>query len=515
MRSRFFILLILCLTLGAVTSLAIPPRRWSRSTGYTRAGCALPGGDFVSTGYIEGTTDFGDTAATAAGQRDVFVSRYDEDGTTLWVRSAGMAGGTTTQNIGRGIAPDGAGGCFVAGEYGEAITFDTTTLPYPGQNVFLARYSQTGSLHWVTSYDGVTRVMGAARDGAGGCYVYGDVQYTSLVLARFDSGGTLQWELAGGDDALAHAVCDDGAGNALIAGSYSGGLTLGDSTLAGNGVFLARVDPAGDVLWLRRCADVFTANDLATDASGAIYMTGLFTSSVAFAGTTLVSNAAFGAGALARFDAAGNFEWARKLEPSLSFGEAWWQNLAVTPDDHIVASAHYYPDAIVAGDTVGGSGGLLVEWDAAGSAVGYLNAGAGTPVNGLYQLSPIAASSGGTLYRWVYSDSLVGYRDIPSAVELARPAAAKAVLLPNHPNPFNPATTVSFRLSADADVDLVIFDVAGNRVRTLASGPRAAGIHHLAWDGTDDRRRAVASGVYFARLRAGTDTAVRKLLLIK
>lgn len=78
------------------------------------------------------------------------------------------------------------------------------------------------------------------------------------------------------------------------------------------------------------------------------------------------------------------------------------------------------------------------------------------------------------------------------------PAVVSA--LSNHPNPFNPTTTVSFSLPADGAVDLAVYDLAGRRVRTLVSDVMPAGRHAVAWDGRDDAGRAMASGGYVARL---------------
>jgi hypothetical protein len=83
------------------------------------------------------------------------------------------------------------------------------------------------------------------------------------------------------------------------------------------------------------------------------------------------------------------------------------------------------------------------------------------------------------------------------------------------PNPFNPQTTVSFNVPAPADVDLKIYSASGRYVTTLASGPHAAGIHHVDWNATSDRGGSVSSGVYFMKLKVGGATLTSKLLLLK
>jgi hypothetical protein len=99
----------------------------------------------------------------------------------------------------------------------------------------------------------------------------------------------------------------------------------------------------------------------------------------------------------------------------------------------------------------------------------------------------------------------------------AAPAAPGPVaeLRPAYPNPFNPSTTVQFMLPAAGPAKLVITDLRGRHVRTLASGTLAAGTHRAVWTGQDDRGRAVSSGVYLARLQASGTVQSQRLSLIK
>jgi photosystem II stability/assembly factor-like uncharacterized protein len=71
------------------------------------------------------------------------------------------------------------------------------------------------------------------------------------------------------------------------------------------------------------------------------------------------------------------------------------------------------------------------------------------------------------------------------------------------PNPFSASTTLAFRLSTATDVRLSVYDAAGRRVRLLAAGRWAAGVHRVTWDGTDDRGARVANGIYFASGETG------------
>ena len=87
----------------------------------------------------------------------------------------------------------------------------------------------------------------------------------------------------------------------------------------------------------------------------------------------------------------------------------------------------------------------------------------------------------------------------------------------NYPNPFNSATVIRFALPTAADVELSIFNLAGQQVETLADGLREAGTYTVRWDGRDDSGRELASGVYLYRLRTGDgqQAETRKLLLLR
>jgi len=89
-------------------------------------------------------------------------------------------------------------------------------------------------------------------------------------------------------------------------------------------------------------------------------------------------------------------------------------------------------------------------------------------------------------------------------------APAEFALFQNHPNPFNPSTTIRFDLAADRDVSLVVYNSLGQVVSHLVNGFRQAGRYSVTWDAS-----ACASGVYFCRLEAGSFVQARKLILLK
>ncbi|MCP4547995.1 MAG: hypothetical protein GY835_16140 [bacterium] len=89
-------------------------------------------------------------------------------------------------------------------------------------------------------------------------------------------------------------------------------------------------------------------------------------------------------------------------------------------------------------------------------------------------------------------------------------------LLPNHPNPFNPTTEITFSLAGRDQVSLNIFDSSGRQVRSLLAGETyPAGMSSVIWDGLDDAGDSVGSGIYLYRLRCGSTVDTRKMTLLK
>lgn len=95
------------------------------------------------------------------------------------------------------------------------------------------------------------------------------------------------------------------------------------------------------------------------------------------------------------------------------------------------------------------------------------------------------------------------------------PTAGVVALHAPTPNPFNPQTTLTFDLGDAGKVQLEIFDLAGRRVSTLVKGEYGRGRHQTIWRGADDLGRALPSGSYYARLRAGGRVVSRKLTLVR
>ncbi len=98
----------------------------------------------------------------------------------------------------------------------------------------------------------------------------------------------------------------------------------------------------------------------------------------------------------------------------------------------------------------------------------------------------------------------------------SNPAAPEGLtLFQNQPNPFNPETRVNYYLPTPCQVKLTVYNLVGQRVKTLFHGYQGAGLHTVTWDGKNDDHLRLSSGIYFCRLEADQFYQTRKMTLMK
>jgi len=115
--------------------------------------------------------------------------------------------------------------------------------------------------------------------------------------------------------------------------------------------------------------------------------------------------------------------------------------------------------------------------------------------------------------RPMVADLTAAVGDVSGVVDNMLPVRTEIVSI--HPNPFNPMTKVQLSLEKAGRVQVAIYDIRGQKVRTLETGILEQGTHELTWRGLDDSGRAVSSGVYFCRLVADGQIRTEKMLLAR
>ena len=194
-------------------------------------------------------------------------------------------------------------------------------------------------------------------------------------------------------------------------------------------------------------------------------------------------------------------------------------------DDYLSVWAQKHAGFVAGGLALGGIAGrvelgeglhqFLYAWHAEKEELRVVLAGA-TPMleaGELLRIYPEGEVGALRLKRARFNDG----RIVGRAVEEigARVLPSRLALHPNHPNPFNPETTIRFELPNRAVVSLEIFALPGQRLRTLVKRELPAGVHRVVWDGRDGRGEPASSGVYFYRLKAGAASLTRRMLLLK
>lgn len=185
-----------------------------------------------------------------------------------------------------------------------------------------------------------------------------------------------------------------------------------------------------------------------------------------------------------------------------------------------------FPLAIDAGD-IDGDGDLELVSSNYGSASWTLYENTGGALVNPRTLAASSAGSCATLHDrdndgdmditgideiddWVYL-----YENAPPATQVPSIGAAAVTMSQNHPNPFNPSTTIRFELARAGSVTISVYDATGAFVATIANARYSAGAHDVRWNGTDAGGTRVASGLYFYRLASNGVELTRKMTLLK
>ncbi|MEZ5358318.1 MAG: S8 family serine peptidase [Candidatus Zixiibacteriota bacterium] len=142
--------------------------------------------------------------------------------------------------------------------------------------------------------------------------------------------------------------------------------------------------------------------------------------------------------------------------------------------------------------------GLLDAFESTSIAVAII---AGYNTEDLRQAAEAALGAYGA---YLDVDDIVN--SLPTEIELSQ----------NYPNPFNPTTTIEFAMKSTQHVTLTVYNITGQRVKTLYDEVAMAGMNSVVWDGDDEYGQATASGIYFYRLTAEDgSTETKKMILLK
>jgi len=312
---------------------------WARSAGGISNEVALaiaadPSGNVLLAGYFNGSITLGGSNLVSSGLEDIFLAKYDPEGSLAWVRKAGGVG----YDEARGVATDPSGNIYITGLFQDTASFGTSNIISAGlSDVFIAKYAPNGTLLWVIRGGGndYDEAHAIAVDPAGNAYITGFFDATAsfgssslpnhtlsddVFVAKCSSSGSFLWaRQAGGDlDDAGNGIALDGATNVYVVGAFTGSATFGVNSLTGMGtnnlpdLFLSKYNSGGNLLWVRQAGGEGddAANAIVADAAGNVALTGRFAGPATFGNYNIT-----GSGTdifVSRYDTSGNCLWARR-----------------------------------------------------------------------------------------------------------------------------------------------------------------------------------------------------------
>lgn len=323
---------------------------WAISAGGVEQDAALAcatdaSGNVYMTGFYHNyDITFGNITLTNDYNYDMFIVKFDPNGTALWAKS----GNGYHEDIGMGITVDVNNNVIVSGHFrSNFVVFENDTLYNLGTNlgtgdIFIVKYDSSGNQQWVKSagsayYDGA---YSCAADPNGNIFLTGTVEgdtawFDNLAIpnpnslagtffmAKYDAGGNAIWaqlavgatSWAGWDQGLYCAA--DKFGNVFQVGHVPSSVTFGNHTLT-QGPFMVKYDAAGNVIWAT--SGIGGADDraygCAVDTYGDLYVTGAFVSNpILFGNDTLAVTPGWFNSDLfvTKIDSSGAFKWAKGL----------------------------------------------------------------------------------------------------------------------------------------------------------------------------------------------------------
>jgi hypothetical protein len=93
--------------------------------------------------------------------------------------------------------------------------------------------------------------------------------------------------------------------------------------------------------------------------------------------------------------------------------------------------------------------------------------------------------------------------------------ATEYMLQNNYPNPFNPITHIEYYVPKAGNISLIVYNVTGQKVRTITEAQHTKGVFHALWDGRDDFGNMVSSGIYFYQLKGNDAVITKKMTFLK
>jgi hypothetical protein len=343
-------------------------------------------GNVYVAGSFQGyTTSFGSTMLNNAGEVDGFVAKLNNAGQWQW---ATRVAGSANESV-NNLAVDASGSIYLSGSTSSRqASFGSITVTNSAQATsaiasYAAQLTSSGQWQWATASGGQanTTCTGLAVDAANHVFLTGDYEggnvtfgtttlrnsgSSDLFVARLSTSGQWQWAMNsnGGGSSTVSSTAVDAAGNVYVAGSFTGSLSFGSTTLRSNNnndLFVAKRNAAGQWLWLTQAAGAarygmgyyyYEKQSIAVDASGNVYLTGSFRGPDATFGPTTLSSSAGGTYGydvfVAKLNSSGQWQWATQASGT---HDDYSSGIAVEPGGNVYLTGSFHSTDLRLGST--------------------------------------------------------------------------------------------------------------------------------------------------------------------
>jgi hypothetical protein len=313
-------------------------------------------GNAIIVGDLWGSIDFGKSKLTSAGDRDIFLAKFDRSGVCLWSQRYG----DQFEQVGIGVDTDASGSIFIASSFNGSLDFGGAALVSRGRyNVALAKLDNDGRHLWSKSFGDnqyhvaecisvapagwvavAGRFQGSVDFGAGD--LKSESAQTDIFLAAFSSDGELIWakRIGGKYEQQTRSIAIDADGNIGLAGVFKGSISFGSLSLTEDHPtdycgFLAKFDRLGNALWCKRFGDpsVEQGSVVSFDrANGDVLTAGFMRNKL----PRETSNGSSSVCLFARYDPSGVLRWSK------AFGtQATATSLSIAADGRILLTGYF------------------------------------------------------------------------------------------------------------------------------------------------------------------------------
>lgn len=508
-----------------------------------------PLGNIYVTGEFVDTLQVGNIIIPGWGLSDIFVAKYTSNGVPVWAK----AFGGTEGDVGISIDADAAGNCYITGLIAGSVNFEDEVLTSNGGwDAFILKLDTNGNKVWAHTEGGIEGDLGygIATMPDGRCFVTGwfgntihfhdNTTLTSMggsdvLIFACDADGNLLWKRRAGGTAVEYGykIAVDHYGNSYVTGSAGAGSDFSGLVLNGSGAYIVSYDVNGNVRWLNLGANAGVISIAVDRTQSLIEQMGCITGRV-------TGSATFGDVVLNTIDGSDD-----AYEAGFQLLTGQWTSVEMGggtgSDKGKACTFHYHPYYTGSFETTAdlfgfyatsmGAGDMYVHSDGFGTESWLLTAG------GINNIVPVdlAVDADGNVFVCGWFSGIMRFGsnllidsgdDSDLDMFLAKIntstsaddfiAPVNTGTLRSYPNPFRDRISIEIdaaELKNEHTAGLCIYNVKGEKVRTLALSRRDGNTLQAEWNGLSEQGLRCSAGVYFVKAN-GTSGKAAKILLM-